>query len=58
MVPRVFLQSTHDEFGPVEELRSVIEALPGTPQLMFIEAQDHFFTGALDELEKVVGGLG
>jgi alpha/beta superfamily hydrolase len=51
---RIFIQSTHDEFGPVAELEPFIASLPEPKRLYLIEAQDHFFFGALDELERVV----
>jgi uncharacterized protein len=49
--PRVFIQSTHDQFGSVEQIESIVAALPEPKQLHLIEAQDHFFSGALDALE-------
>lgn len=49
-VRRIFIQSTHDQFGPIEELRQVTAA----DELHEVEAADHFFAGALDEFEKVV----
>src|SRR5271163_3325609 len=49
--PRVFIQSTHDQFGSVEQIESIVAALPEPKRLFLIEAQDHFFTGALDALE-------
>ena len=52
--PKIFIQSTHDEFGPVAELEAVYARLPEPKQLIWIEAQDHFFRGALDELEQAV----
>jgi uncharacterized protein len=52
--PKIFIQSTHDEFGPVEELEAVYARLPEPKQLIWIEAQDHFFRGGLDELEQAV----
>ena len=51
--PRVFIQSTHDQFGSVEQIESIVAALPEPKQLHLIEAQDHFFAGALDALEAV-----
>jgi uncharacterized protein len=51
--PRVFIQSTHDQFGSVEQIESIVAALPEPKQLHLIEAQDHFFGGALDSLEAV-----
>lgn len=50
--PRVFIQSTHDQFGSVEEIESIVAALPEPKQLRLVEAQDHFFAGALDVLEE------
>ncbi len=49
--PKVFIQSTHDQFGSVEQIESIVAALPEPKQLHLIEAQDHFFAGALDALE-------
>jgi hypothetical protein len=51
--PRIFIQSTHDQFGSVGEIESIVAALPEPKQLHLIEAQDHFFAGALDALEAV-----
>ena len=49
--PRVFIQSTHDQFGSVQQIESIVAALPEPKQLRLVEAQDHFFAGALDALE-------
>ena len=57
MVPRIFIQSTRDQFGPGEELRPLVEALPEPRQLIWIAAQDHFFAGAVEQLEESVFGL-
>ena len=57
-VPRIFIQSTRDQYGPVEELRPLVDALPEPKQLIWIDAEDHFFAGALDELEESVIRLG
>jgi len=57
-VPKIFVQSTHDEFGPVEELKAVVETLPEPKQLIWIEARDHFFTDALETLENAIEELG
>jgi alpha/beta superfamily hydrolase len=53
-VPRVFIQSTRDEFGPAAELEALIAGLPEPKKLVFIEAQDHFFAGALEKLEDEI----
>jgi alpha/beta superfamily hydrolase len=49
--PRIFIQSTRDQFGSVEQIESIVAALPEPKKLFLIEAQDHFFAGALDALE-------
>jgi uncharacterized protein len=55
--PRIFIQSTHDEFGAVNDLRAIVETLPEPKELILIEAQDHFFNGALERLEEEVAHL-
>ncbi len=52
--PKIFIQSTHDQFGPRAELEAMYERFPGPKQLHWIEADDHFFAGGLDELEERV----
>ncbi len=56
-VPRVFVQSTHDQYGPVAELEAVVAMLPEPKKLVLIEAQDHFFAGALEEAGRRNSGL-
>ena len=55
--PAIFIQSTHDEFGPREQLEALVERLPGPKQLHWVEASDHFFAGGLEQLEEVVLGV-
>lgn len=57
-LPRIFVQSTNDEFGPIADLEPVIAALAEPKQLITIPASDHFFAGALPELESAVAALG
>jgi len=58
IVPRIFIQSTLDEFGPAAELEALFATLPEPKKLLFIEAQDHFFAGALEKLEEEIAALG
>lgn len=53
-VPKLFIQSTHDEHGPVEELKELFERFAEPKELRLIEAGDHFFAGALGQLEEAV----
>lgn len=56
-VPRVFIHSTNDEFGPRAELQALYDRLWGPKQIHWIEAEDHFFNGALDEFEHTVSSV-
>jgi hypothetical protein len=53
-VPKVIIQSTHDQYGPRAEMEALYERLPEPKKLIWIEATDHFFAGGLDELESQV----
>jgi uncharacterized protein len=57
-LPRIFVQSTHDQFGPVEELESIYQTLAEPKQLLLVDAQDHFFAGSLEKLEETIYLLG
>jgi alpha/beta superfamily hydrolase len=56
-VPRIFVQSTHDQYGPVAELEPLVASLPGPKRLVLVEATDHFFAEGLEQLEKEIAGL-
>ena len=56
-VPRIFVQSTHDEYGPVNEIEPIVAALPEPKRLILVEAKDHFFAGGLEQLEEAIAGL-
>lgn len=56
-VPRIFVHSTHDEYGPQPELQTLYDRLWHPKQLHWIEAEDHFFAGALDEFERAITSL-
>ena len=53
-VPKIFIQSTHDQYGPRPELEAIYARLPEPKQLVWIESTDHFFAGGLDALEQAV----
>jgi alpha/beta superfamily hydrolase len=52
--PKLFLQSTHDQFGPRPEMEALYARVAPPKQLIWIESADHFFAGALEELEEQV----
>jgi hypothetical protein len=56
-VPKIFIQSTHDEFGPRPALEALYETVAEPRKIVWIEAADHFFAGALEELEESVARL-
>lgn len=57
-VPKYFVQSTHDEFGPQQELQTFFESLPEPKHLEWVEASDHFFRDALDSFEAIIEQIG
>jgi alpha/beta superfamily hydrolase len=53
-IPKYFIQSSIDEFGPKEEIEAVFQGFAEPKHLQVIEAGDHFFAGALDRLEETI----
>jgi uncharacterized protein len=53
-VPKVFLQSTRDQYGPRADFERAFAEWAEPKQLVWIEAADHFFAGALDGFEEAV----
>jgi alpha/beta superfamily hydrolase len=53
-VPKVFIQSTHDQYGPMVELEAEFARFAEPKSLRWVESRDHFFAGNLDEFEGVV----
>lgn len=56
-VPKVFVQSRRDQYGPISDLEPLVASLAGPKKLILVDAEDHFFAGALDELEREIAGL-
>jgi alpha/beta superfamily hydrolase len=54
-VPKIFVQSTEDQYAPRAEIESAYASFAEPKRLIWIDAPDHFFAGALDELEAAVG---
>lgn len=57
-IPKYFIQSTKDEFGPEAEYQAFYDALPEPKQLQWIAAADHFFRDNLEGLEQAVIKIG
>jgi alpha/beta superfamily hydrolase len=56
--PKIFVHSTNDEHGPRQELQAFYDTLPEPKRLIWVEAEDHFFKGALDVFEQQIVGIG
>jgi len=56
--PKVFVQSTNDQYGPRAELEAMFETFAPPKAIHFLDAADHFFVGALEELEEIVAAEG
>jgi alpha/beta superfamily hydrolase len=52
--PKIFIQSTNDQYGPRAELEAMYERFAAPKELHWIESADHFFVGGLEELEEKV----
>jgi alpha/beta superfamily hydrolase len=57
-VPRIFIVSTHDQFCAVPAMEAFFAALPEPKKLIWVNAADHFFSGALDEFENAIYRVG
>ena len=51
-VPKIFVQSTHDQFAPREEFEQAYAGFGAPKRVVWIEAADHFFAGALEQVEE------
>lgn len=54
VLPKHFIQSTMDEFGPRPSIDEFVASLPDPKVLTFVPAEDHFFKGSLEALEEAV----
>jgi alpha/beta superfamily hydrolase len=54
VTPKIFIHSTHDEFGPRPDFERFYGRVAEPKRLIWIEAADHFFADALPELEERV----
>lgn len=52
--PKLFVQGTRDEFGPIERLRAALARVGEPWDLVAVEGADHFFAGRLPELERAI----
>jgi uncharacterized protein len=57
-VPKYFVHSTHDQYGPRADFEQFYESVAEPKHLDWVGASDHFFAGGLDELEAAVERIG
>jgi alpha/beta superfamily hydrolase len=57
-IPKTFVQSTKDEFGPAPEMEEFFASVPEPKRLIWVPAADHFFRDALDPFESHVTAFG
>jgi len=54
--PILFVHGDHDEFGNVEDFKTLISKIPDETlvQLVVVKDADHFFAGHLDEMKNAI----
>ncbi|MBI1750189.1 MAG: alpha/beta hydrolase [Acidobacteria bacterium] len=52
--PKLFVQGGQDQFGSQENVRKLMEKLPGPKRLVIVDGADHFFAGRLDRVGDAV----
>jgi alpha/beta superfamily hydrolase len=57
-VPKFFVHSTHDQFGPQPDFEAFFETVPEPKRIDWIEAADHFFKDALEVYESAIMRIG
>lgn len=57
-VPKYFIHSVEDEFGPRVEMTEFYDSLPEPKHIEWIEAADHFFKDNLNGYEAAVERIG
>ena len=52
--PKLIIQGTQDQFGPRAQVESFYESLAEPKQIHWVQNADHFFTGKLEEVQRVI----
>jgi hypothetical protein len=55
--PKLIVQGTLDQFGPRGEVERFYNSLAEPKQIHWVQDADHFFTGKLDEVQRVISGF-
>jgi hypothetical protein len=52
--PKLIIQGTQDQFGSRAEVEAFFDSLAEPKQIHWVENADHFFTGKLEEVQRVI----
>ena len=52
--PKLIIQGTLDQYGPREEVERFYNSLAEPKQIRWIQNAEHFFTGKLEEVQRVL----
>ena len=52
--PKLFVHGSNDEHGDVNQVRRMVEKLPGNNELVIVDGVDHFFAGKIEELGQAI----
>ena len=53
--PKLLIQGGDDQFGSVQNVNELFDALPEPKKLVTVEDADHFFAGKLDQVTAAIG---
>jgi uncharacterized protein len=53
-IPKIFIHSTNDQYGPRPAMEALFARIAEPKRLIWIESTDHFFAGGLEDLEEHV----
>ena len=52
--PKLFVHGSNDQFGAIENVKTLVASLPGENYLVVVRGVDHFFAGKLKELDAAI----
>jgi uncharacterized protein len=53
--PKLLIQGGNDQFGSLQNVNELFDALPEPKKLAIVEDADHFFAGKLDQVTAAIG---
>lgn len=53
--PKLFLSGDRDEYAPARSLAQIVTSAPEPKQMVFVPGADHFFTGQIEAMQRVLG---